>query len=135
MRRLAIVLGVMLLFALLPADAGKKDDHLDWHLDASIGINDDSNLESRIDWHVEDFYVEAQARQTDYGTPTIGFSQMIGPRPIPVNPFIDYEADLQWRAQVWYRAFPNHGPYVNYVRITDVDKTWGVGWYFHIGSD
>ena len=125
MRRLVLLLAV--LFCCAPAFA------LDWHVDMTAGVNDDSNLEARVDWHVERFYFELQGRHTDYGEAMAVNGTRIGcGRLSPA--LLDYDAGLQWRAAAWYRAFESHGPAVAYTRVSDLDATWFLGWHFGIGS-
>jgi hypothetical protein len=127
MRRLIPLL--LLMCCTFPAYA------VDWHLSAEAGVNEEENLETRLAFHVQRWYMGLEGRQTAYGEPTAHNGLRVGCYPWRLSPAsLTYEDGLQWRASLHYRAFTNSGPAVNYTRISDQDATYFVGWRVVVGS-
>jgi len=90
------------------------------------GVNDAGNLEAGIDWHVNRWAAELNARHTDYGDVSVVPARGVDS--------LDYSAGLQWRAALHYRAFRHHGPVANYTHVSDRDETVFVGWRATFGN-
>lgn len=133
MRRLATAL-LLAFCCCAPAMA------LDWHVTLESGVNDESGIESRVDFRVQRWYVSARARTSEFFDATLAKTEELHPwacsgRCYSVDTTtLVWSPGTQWSAELHYRGFPQHGPVLRYVQTGELDATWFLGWRAEFGS-